>query len=173
MHRISGFIGRLDPLRAAAAALEDGRAVPLVGGFGFLPLVERLKAPPDRGPFPDLRRLTGRLAAWAAEQSHRAPLAYIQTEIWAGQGSQGGVVWQAGAVAFGPVVTSNEGPAPPPPPRERAVNQVLRALGVTRGEAFDESSPPLSWAGTAPTTIGWPRRVGNEARRTGRRGRRC
>jgi hypothetical protein len=136
-HRISGFIGQLDTLRNAASVLDEGRVVPLASGFGFLPLIERLKAEADPGPFQGLR-LTGRLAAWAAEQSRRSPLAYIETEYWAGQGYQGGVVWASGSVTLGPLVTSNEGPDPPPLPLERAVNRAVRALGVTRGDAFDE-----------------------------------
>ena len=136
-HRISGFIGRLDALREAASVLENGRVVPLASEFGFLPLPDSLGALPDPGPFPELR-LPGRYAAWAAEQSHQLPLAYIQTEYWAGRGGHGAVVWEGGAVVFGPVVTSNEGPDPPPAPSERAINRAARALGVERGEAFDE-----------------------------------
>lgn len=136
-HRISGFVGQLDLLREAALALEGERVVALSVGFGFLPPVERLKAPADPGPFPELRRLKARLAAWAVEQSSRLPLAYIETEIWAGRGTQGAIVWQAGAVIFGPVVTSNEGPDPPPL-LEGAINQAARVLGVIRGEALDE-----------------------------------
>jgi hypothetical protein len=137
-HRISGFIGRLDPLRGAAAALGEMRVVPLAGGFGFLPLIERLNDPADLGPFPELERLTRRLAGWAAEQSLGFPLAYIETEYWAGRGSQGSVVWQAGVVVLGPVVTSNEGPDPSPLPLERAINRAARAVGVARGERLDE-----------------------------------
>jgi hypothetical protein len=141
MHRISGFIGRLEMLREATAPSEGERVVPLAQGFGFLPIVERLKAPADPGPFPEMERLMGRLASWAAEQSHRFLLAYVETEYWAGRGGQGAVVWQAGAVVFGPAVTSNEDlpeDAERPPPSERAINRAAQMLGVARGDAFDE-----------------------------------
>ncbi len=135
-HRISGFVGRLPALTEAAATLDGERVIPLTGGFGFLPLVERLKEPADPGPFPDLR-LRGRFAAWAAEQSRRLPLAYIETEYWAGRGTQGAVVWRDGEVVLGPVVTGNEVPDPPAP-SDRAINQAARLLGVKSGQASDE-----------------------------------
>lgn len=135
-HRINGFIGKLEPLRDAAASLPEHRVVPLTSGFGFLPVIEKLKEPPDPGPFPDLR-LLGRYASWAVQKSHAFPLAYIETEYWAGPGTQSAVVWRSGGVVLGPVTTSSEMEHRPDPP-DRAINRAVRELGVTRGEAFDE-----------------------------------
>jgi hypothetical protein len=137
-HFISGFIGRLDGLREAATALEGERVVPLFGGFGFLPLAEQPEGACDVGAYPELSGLTTQLATWAAEQSRRVALAYIETEYWAGSGIQVAIVWENGAVALGPLNTSREDAAPSPPSATWAINQAARALGVTRGEKSDE-----------------------------------
>ncbi len=87
---INGLIAQYRALANASRNIPGTRVCRLNGDFGFLPLVE------DEGPsddpaleFGEFYRLTEPMAAWAKEQSHQFPIAYIETEYFGGDGCQG------------------------------------------------------------------------------------
>ena len=53
-------------------------------------------------------------------------MAYIEAEIFGGDGMQAAAVWEKGTLVFGPVVAID------------AINQALRILGVTKNGRFDD-----------------------------------
>ncbi len=141
-HSIHGFVALLGPLQEAANELPKARVVSLKAGFGFLPVTDDLVDHEEpASPHPELVHLSARLTDWAVEQSRRFPLAYIETEYFGGVGDQTAIAWEHGRIKSGPLRTSNEkDPAgrPSTPLLERALNRILRLLGVARGQAIDE-----------------------------------
>ncbi len=86
------------------------------------------------------RPVTAVLADWAAEQSQRFSLAYIETNYF-GVGTQATVVWRAGLVAFGPELSESkwvDGQFVSPLDQDKAINRSLRLLGVDRSAVVDE-----------------------------------
>jgi hypothetical protein len=70
--------------------------------------------------------LTANLISLATSASHLAPIAYIENECFGGPCDQFGIVWQAGAVIYGPeLVEGNIG----------TVSAVLRLIGVKKDES--------------------------------------
>jgi hypothetical protein len=53
-------------------------------------------------------------------------IAYVEAELFGGDGAQAAAVWDEGSLVFGPVVADD------------AINQALRVLGVAKKEHFDE-----------------------------------
>lgn len=135
-HAINGFIGREDDLRAAARTLPEGWICPLHGGLAFLPV--RQVGPSREQPakrYEQFAYLTEPMADWACEQSRRFPILYLETEYFGGLGTQSAIVWQEGAVVFGPAQTDER-----TLPVDRAINSGVRQLGVARGKSADEFS---------------------------------
>lgn len=93
------------------------------------------------GPYEQFYRLSAALALKLQALSKEAPVAYIETEYHEGVGSQAAILWENGAVTLGPLKTTIEeadGQFILSPPEEYAINQVLRRLGVDKGDAPDE-----------------------------------
>jgi hypothetical protein len=137
-HAINGFIATYEALSNAAHSLNAARVCRLGGGFGFLPLtdeVARLEDPASE--FAQFHRLTEPMVAWALAQSHRFPIAYIETDYFGGDGAQASVMWRNGSVDFGPIETVDDH-AHRTPLEKGAINQAVRRLGVQRGNALDE-----------------------------------
>jgi hypothetical protein len=79
--------------------------------------------------------------AFALILSHSTPVAWIETEYWAGLGWQFAVVWHKGAIAVGPTKTGNGVPL-----LDGAINHALRYLGVRRQGELDEfDTMQLGW----------------------------
>lgn len=72
------------------------------------------------------------LAAWSAV----GPVAYVEAEYFAGDGSQFAVVWHDGALTLGPLYRGEDDP--PPDRGCSPISQALRRLGAVAGERFDE-----------------------------------
>ncbi len=70
------------------------------------------------------------------------PVAYVHLEFHGGAGFHAAVVWQDGAIAWGPVFTVTAGGEAEDhyevAPGDMAVNRCLRRLGVDRGGDVDE-----------------------------------
>jgi hypothetical protein len=140
-HHIRGFIARADGLCRAAADLAGARVVPLSLGFGFLPVTKELAGDNELAPFEHVERLTVRLGAWAESASVACPLAYVETDYFGGDGWQAAIAWVSGAVAFGPVRTSDlwvDGKYTPTPLLDGAINRAVRLIGADRGAVRDE-----------------------------------
>ncbi|MEQ1647797.1 MAG: hypothetical protein ABL898_04345 [Hyphomicrobiaceae bacterium] len=74
---------------------------------------------------------------FAARASERAPLAYIETDYFGGEGMQHAVLWQHGSLAIGPLTLNVQTGT------QRAtslwpINVVLRALGIAATMHEDE-----------------------------------
>jgi hypothetical protein len=139
-HHIRGFVAPFEPLSAAVAQLPNAQVVPLRLGYGFLPITDQLAGDDEPAPFPNLERLTTRLAEWAGAVSRQFPLAYIETDYFGGDGGQAAIGWRGGQVVAGPWQTTDGlGPERTRTPLlEGAINRVVRVLGVCRGETRDE-----------------------------------
>jgi hypothetical protein len=119
-------------------------AVPLSFGLALIPITDRVLdgfgGKSDR--FGDFYNLSSVLAEWGRLLSYESPVAYVYEESFGGPGLQEVVGWRDGAVAFGPRFTSDAEEDDRFEVVEdsdlRAINQVLRWLGVEKGTAFDE-----------------------------------
>ena len=110
----------LDHLKAVS--LEQGlEMVPLGSsarkqyGFPFCPLT-----------FGEAAELPKALVELCYQLSRHGTVAYIEAELFGGHGAKAHVIFNAGA-ALGPAVVSKS-----------AINEALRALGVSASGAFDE-----------------------------------
>lgn len=106
------------------------KIIHLVGGMDMLPLsTEALKV--HDIPFCPLtdegeKELPPQLLKLCEHLSKQCTLAYVEAEIFGGAGAQAHAVFSEGR-AIGQAVVS-----------ESAINDALRYLGVTKGEAHDE-----------------------------------
>jgi hypothetical protein len=139
-HHIRGFVAPFEALSEAGATLPHARVVPLKLGYGFLPVTDRLAGDDEPVPFPELDRLTARLAEWAADRSRLFPVAYVETDYFGGDGGQAAVGWREGTTVVGPLKTTDGlGPQRARTPLlDGAINRVVRFLGVFRGAVRDE-----------------------------------
>jgi hypothetical protein len=133
-HYINGFIASLDQLSEAARRVAGARICPLQLGFAFLPLTAEVSSLDDPAADHDaFYRLTEPILEWAKKQSHRFPIAYIETDYFGGVGSQSAIVWRNGEIIFGPLQTADVAFL-----SDGAISRALRALGVARRNAIDE-----------------------------------
>lgn len=133
-HAINGFIGRTAELLQAFLALPHAVPCPLNQGYLFLPFVEPLYCGDDlASQLAGLIRLTQPLEEWAIAQSQLSPIAYIETSYFGGKGEQNAICWNQGTILCGPLKSNEKTPMP-----QRAINRVMQALGVTRGNDCDE-----------------------------------
>ena len=126
-------------IRVAHASSGNG-AVELAQGIWLLPITEAMRSGSGAGtkPFGDVFWcLMPEVEALARRASLAGLVAYLEAEIFGGDGTQAAVAWRDGHVCLGPVSTELW-------MQDRAdsawwpFNRVLREFGVTRGDAFDE-----------------------------------
>jgi len=127
-------------MRRLVRELETAVVCPLPQGFGFLPLTValtrelRAKSISDGGLAPaPLAELFPKLHALALAVSEAAPVAYISTEYFGGDGGQDAAAWKNRASVFSPTTQgySREWP-------DSSISQALRAIGVTADASKDE-----------------------------------
>lgn len=85
----------------------------------------------------ELGKLETAVVQYAADRSNRGPIAYVETEYFAGSGSQGAILWNEGQVVLGPLHHNDEiidGHVVVPMLQGMPINRVLRAMGVRRSE---------------------------------------
>lgn len=75
--------------------------------------------------------------SFAADCSMRAPLAYVETDYFGGNGTQSAMLWQAGQVLIGPI-TLDRAQGEQRQPALWPINVVLRTLGVRSKAPEDE-----------------------------------
>jgi hypothetical protein len=126
-------------IRAAEADLGMS-AAELAQGIWLLPITEAMRSGDAAGakPFGDVFWcLTPQVEALARRASSAGLVAYLEAEIFGGDGTQAAVAWRDGRVCLEPVCAEvwmqdrSESAQWP-------FNRFLRELGVTRGDAFDE-----------------------------------
>jgi hypothetical protein len=129
---------------AAVAAAQAGIAeIELPQGYGLVPITpavfDRLgggASKPFGGTF---WFLSAGIEALLRRVSRTGPIAYLEAEIFGGTGTQAMAVWRDGELWLGPATTQFSWSPPDPATNPQwAFNQALRALGVDRGQAFDE-----------------------------------
>jgi hypothetical protein len=127
---------------AKAAGEARIAVVELPLGYGLVPITAQVL---DRlgggtvGPFRDtFWYLSAGVESLARTVSHTGPVAYLEADIFGGAGTQAMVAWRDGEVWLEPATTECRWPPDPASASQGAFNQVLRQLGVDRGEAFDE-----------------------------------
>lgn len=131
-HYISGIIAPLSLLREFSLGKALHPPTHLYEELGFLPLSDSHLDTlfPVQGKFDDgLVYLSAALIETLLELSHKAPLAYIETEYHGGTGRQGATAYAEGVCLMAPESTgvgslarSLDGP----------ISEALRRLGVVR-----------------------------------------
>jgi hypothetical protein len=124
---LQAFIG--DPLEVDAIPVASS-PVALPQGKTLLPLTTAVRESHSiaRAPLASAEGFDpGEIpAAVVAFALRTQKIAYVEAEYFGGDGMQAAAVWEAGALVFGPVVADD------------AINQALRALGVSKGAHSDE-----------------------------------
>ena len=134
MHSIALFVSRPAICAELSLEVEASRCVPLEQDLCGLLLfaadgdsIFSVNIPDEICAFPEFQCLTVVWAVAAARASHRAKIAYVETEYSGGDGAQAAVVWEQGDVIAGPLVA-----------RSGPINSALRDLGVRAQGDMDE-----------------------------------
>src|SRR4051812_3582070 len=95
MHDVTALIAKSDTLAATARRLKSAIVCPLVQGFALLPVTDALaeelavcQTEAAAAPAKPIPELSGALHMLALEISQNAPVAYISTFYFGGQGGQ-------------------------------------------------------------------------------------
>ena len=129
-YTLQALIGREIELRDFADKYEVRPAIPLPQGLFLVPLTaavrEKIDIPllplvaEDDSPPPEALDQLG------TQASKLGKIGYIEAEIFGGSGNQAAVVWDKQVRTWGPSVSP------------RAINEVLKILGVQKGANIDE-----------------------------------
>jgi hypothetical protein len=140
MHDVEGLIARGDALSASTSQFTSAVVCPLVQGFSLVPLTDALAKElvayrPDvqTALAKPLSYLAAGVHALAIEISRRAPVAYIATAYFGGNGKQDALAWERGILRFSPTTPDYDRPWPHTP-----ISQALRTIGVVADEGLDE-----------------------------------
>ena len=132
---------------AAAQIWATAVGVPVVDlpfGLNLIPLTDQVlsRTGDESDRVGGFYRLYTGLAERGRLLSSEGQVAYVYEESFGGTGIQEAVGWWDGAVAFGPRFTSDAKEddrfETVPDPRQHAVNETLRWLGVDKSRAVDE-----------------------------------
>ena len=137
-YTLEAVIGTTAVIRLIAADLPAAVLIPLPQGIAMLPMTDEVfdtaGAKGTEGALGFWKLPAGfesRLAAW----SPAGPVGYLEAEFFGGIGSQRAALWAGGALALGPLAVEGDQPFPND---GSPISQLLRLLGVTRGEHHDE-----------------------------------
>lgn len=142
-HCLQAFLGSEALLGDIVQIQSTAIIIPLLQGLAMIPVTEALydslTTTEERGSFdPRFVFLSQKLNHFGQTHSHPGPLAYIETDYFGGQGSQGAIVWSKGKILFGPAVTGNRGDVQVDQLPAGAINCALKMLGVEKGNRIDE-----------------------------------
>jgi hypothetical protein len=132
-HTVQAFIAKAEVLRDAARGVAAAHVIPVGEGLALLLNTDEFydevgkSVGGDESLYREFYRLSSGLAGLGAEWSTHGPVAYIETDYWGGEGKQSALLWERGLVAYGPA-KATLGP----------INDVLRRMGVERGDHHDE-----------------------------------
>jgi hypothetical protein len=128
-HNVQGLIVR----KGALAGRPDyaARAAALEQGFALLLLSDE----PDYAPDNDPAWIPPALVSSAEQLSRSAPVGFVETAYFGGEGGQRAALWRDGRRETD-VLSSGTGLEP----EQRAINRVLTTLGVEVGDYFDAYS---------------------------------
>lgn len=132
-HTLRAFIAKPELLRDATRGLANALVIPVGQGLALLPNTDELSEEVRKnggggGPaFEEFYWLTPGLAELAALWSAGGAVAYVETDYFGGEGEQAAVLWENGEVVYEPY-KGKLGP----------INDVLRRMGVARGDGLDQ-----------------------------------
>lgn len=149
-HSIQVILGRQQAIESLAERWVEAKAYPLPQGFAVIPLTPRLS-----DDIQELLRKSGRVEPFACfTEAHRellehesrrlnAALAYLETDYFGGTGSQCAVLFENGQQTLYPLKTETKWNTElhqyvHQPEGERAINAVLKAMGVWNSKAMDK-----------------------------------
>jgi hypothetical protein len=140
MRDVKVLVSRSETLLHATSGLASAVICPLVQGFSLLPITDAPRAELSKQPLSakdlpasPLSEVSVGLHALALAVSSSAPVAYVSTEDFGGQGDQDAVAWQSGKVVFSPSSNGYNREWP-----NAAISQALRVIGVASVEGKDE-----------------------------------
>jgi hypothetical protein len=122
-----GLIGKRQTLEAVALPSPTARIVPLEQNIAIIPLTDELCE--DIGASCEIEnfyKLSPELEEWALRISKAGLVAYIEAEFFGGSGNQSALCWNGVSRMLGPVH------------EQKAINRVLKLLGVNKGNSHDE-----------------------------------
>lgn len=125
-HNVQGLIATLACFDAGAELAPRPRIAALEQGFGLL-LIRGEAGDPEADPIPS------DVASVAQTLSAHSPVAFVETAYFGGAGVQRAALWTNGTLVRTCLTRTGESE-----PGDRAINTILRALGVEVGENFDE-----------------------------------
>src|SRR6266480_4422629 len=108
MYVLEAAVGNIDVLKAAAGGLKHAAIAPLGQGLGLVPLTYELfreltTAAGRRTADWPFYKLPREMATTLADWSRHGPVAYLEAEMFAGDGPQSAAVWRDGQQIWGPV----------------------------------------------------------------------
>jgi hypothetical protein len=134
-YTLEAVIGPAAVIRAVAADLPAATVITLPQGIAMVPMTGAIVDAAGTDASLGFRKLpigfAERLAAWSAA----GPVGYVEAEFFGGEGTQRAALWVDGAVAVGPLLVGEDEPFPS---AGSPISQLLRHLGVTRGDHYDE-----------------------------------
>jgi hypothetical protein len=138
MHEVEALIARSETLSAGVGHLKRAVICPLAQNFSLLPITdafadELASAQNDAAPTKPLAYLPDGVLTLALDISRRAPVAYIMTAYFGGQGRQDALAWDNGELRFSPGTDGYDRPWPHTP-----ISQALRMIGVVADAGLDE-----------------------------------
>lgn len=143
MHVIEAIIAQEKTTKDIESRFVQAKSIPLSQGYSMIPLTDELKDDLDelvdnsKLKYECFKKLTKSVYEILQDSSSLGKVAYIETEIFGGSGSQAAIVWEYGKVIQGPDssgITTNP------------INLALHRLGVrivSMQDEFDELN--LGW----------------------------
>lgn len=139
MHDVKALISTKEALAHATPGLRNAILCQLTQGFWLLPITTELKAeliePREvaSSEDPRLEELTPGVLSLALQASSHAPVAYVSTEYFGGQGGQDAATWVSESLGFSPRSIDYSGEWPNSP-----ISQALRSIGAVAEPGKDE-----------------------------------
>ncbi|MBM7774501.1 hypothetical protein JOD54_004705 [Actinokineospora baliensis] len=125
-------------LRDLAGTIEQARIVPLGQHLSLLPMTDAFfdaVAVPGAPELDGFQKAPPGFGSALAACSSKGPTAYVEAELFGGQGTQTAQVYNDGKVILGPLHLPEDQPFPA---TGSPISQALRRLGAVKGEHFDE-----------------------------------
>ena len=139
-YSLEAFIARSGPIENLAGSLQGAVIVSLPQDMKMIPItypvksnLEKLYSLPDTDSF---EKEIERFEPVGREASKDGSIAYVNIEMFGGTGLRGCILWENGAVSFGPHAFDTGQDYVPP--GQEPINEALRKLGVVRGPHSDE-----------------------------------
>jgi hypothetical protein len=149
-HCLQAIIGKEQDILNLNANWLHAHAKALAQGFFLLRLndqwlddINELVNNHAADPYPQFSYLSAALSDLLQTHSHRTKLAYIETDYFGGTGAQSAMLYENGQIVIAPLRTEDKWDTGrqtcyQTPPGERAINTVLKRLGVVCVNGCDE-----------------------------------